>query len=75
MALGWDTVKWDTFEVLLTEKEIYISNIRKSDEQGREPEAGAARPPQESWAAPASGSPHGKQQRFTAKRGCKRFSG
>ena len=45
-----------------------MSDTRKSDEQGREPEAGAARPQQESGAAPASGSSHGKPQRFTAKR-------
>ena len=45
-----------------------MSKTSKSDEQGHEPEAGAARPLQESGAAPASGSPHGKPQRFTAKR-------
>ena len=45
-----------------------MSDTRKPDEQGREPEAGAARPPQGSGAAPASGSPRGKPQRFTAKR-------
>jgi hypothetical protein len=45
-----------------------MSKTSKSDEQGHEPEAGAARPPQESGAAPASGSHHGKPQRFSAKR-------
>jgi transposase-like protein len=45
-----------------------MSKTSKSDEQGHEPEAGAARPQQESGAAPASGSPHGKPQRFSAKR-------
>ena len=45
-----------------------MSDTRKSDEQGREPEDGAARPQQESGAAPASGSSQGKPQRFTAKR-------
>ncbi len=45
-----------------------MSKPSESDEQGREPEAGAARPEQESGAAPASGSPHGRPQRFTAKR-------
>ena len=45
-----------------------MSKTSKSDEQGHEPEAGAARPQQESGAAPASGSHHGKPQRFSAKR-------
>ena len=45
-----------------------MSKTSKSYEQGHEPEAGAARPPQESGAAPASGSHHGKPQRFSAKR-------
>jgi transposase-like protein len=45
-----------------------MSKTEKSDEQGHGPGAGAARPQQESGAAPASGSPHGKPQRFTAKR-------
>jgi len=45
-----------------------MSDLRKSDEQGHEPEAGVARPAQESGAAPASGSLRGQPQRFTAKR-------
>jgi hypothetical protein len=45
-----------------------MSKTGKPNDQGHEPEAGAARPPQESGAAPASGSHHGKPQRFSAKR-------
>jgi len=45
-----------------------MSDTRKCDEQGREPEAGAARPQHESRAAPASGSPRGQPRRFSAKR-------
>ena len=45
-----------------------MSDARKSDEEGREPEAGAARPQHESRAAPASGSSRGQPRRFSAKR-------
>jgi len=45
-----------------------MSHTRKSDEQGRAAKAGAARPHQESKAAPASDVGGGKPQRFSAKR-------
>jgi len=51
-----------------------MSKTSKSDDQGHEPEAGAARPQYESGAAPASSSPHGKPQRFSASVSCKRLS-
>jgi hypothetical protein len=45
-----------------------MSETRKSDEQGREPEAGAALDSCWGRAAPGSGSPRGQPERFSAKR-------
>ncbi len=45
-----------------------MSKARASDEHGREPEAGAARPHRESRAAPASGGGASPPERFSARR-------